>query len=536
MKLALAAQSNPYPAAANNMTVVLECNVDLQPSTGITLRGFNGSQSGAALQLRSADGTAVASQLSSEAVWQAVQQTVRLNVSTTLPAHTRVGVMFELINPSAGRPAARLHAESVEAGIAPRVIVGDQELILCGVPTTFRGEARPLTIRDPLLTIKEASQSSTFPGKLDNIITVSLQSNAQLSDCSLTITGLPASVGNSSQALTLQNLGSEGSSEVFSTSAGVSQARLEAGDILLNVPATRAMRPYYTYAFSFTLRNPSSAQAAPALSISACGIIPTPQPMSSPSGPIPGLLGSVDGDAHVLKVHRPRFIYKLIVQSNAWPDSVSTLTISLAANVALASPTGCTGETCTRIVINGLVGTQTQDNASLPVQLAGASPFASVAVWSQSQGRLTMTINPGEELPAGVNATISFVLLNAVSLRQAALPTIEAKLSDASTIDAAAMDRHSTRKLPMLGSVAGDMLPLKVYNPAFVLAQAGQTSAYPADPTNVITVTVACNVNLASQSTITLKGLSSLAAGSITLDGSSGDFALDGMASIEPDS
>jgi hypothetical protein len=38
---------------------------------------------------------------------------------------------------------------------------------------------------------------------------------------------------------------------------------------------------------------------------------------------------------------------------------------------------------------------------------------------------------------------------------------------------------------------------------------------------------VACNVNLASQSTITLKGLSSLAAGSITLDGSSGDFALD---------
>ena len=299
---AMAAQTNPYAAATNTITVFLESNVDLPQASAISLTGFTGALSAASLSLGAAEGGNGAQNLFQDigatgvsASWQASTHTIKLYLINNLSAMSRIGFTFSLTNPAVGSSgdAAGIEALSLEVGIRPRVVMGDDETLLCGIPGSTRGEAQPLTIRATEFTIKEVSQNSTFPDDVANVISVKLQTNARLSDCTITISGLPSSLSRS--LVELKSLGSAGSSNVFTVGGNISTARIQSGVLLLRIDAPQAVEPYTPVAFSFDIRNPPTQRDAAQLYISACGVMPTSKLMTAPLGSITGLAGSVPG-------------------------------------------------------------------------------------------------------------------------------------------------------------------------------------------------------------------------------------------------
>lgn len=401
-------------------------------------------------------------------------------------------------------------------------VLGDGELILCGVPGTYRGEAQPLTIRNPELTIKQISQNSTFPGDTNNMITVSLQSNSRLSSCQITIRGMPSSVGAGSIPLLPLVNSSQESVDIFIAGGTSGQALLDNGDVILNIKQLSSIDPYATYSFSFAIRNPNFEQNPPALSITACGVIPM-QTMSSPGGPIPGLQGSMPGDARVLKVHGPAFILKEIVQSSPWPNSYNNLTISLATNVDLHSRPGLPKS---KITLSGFTDTQTASADNLPLIFASAlSPFQGTAKWTKKAagvvGSLVLTIREGSVLQAGVTSVASFQVKNWMRRQiDPALVMIESDyyMADSNSkqnIDKMSMDVRQDLVPEVLMAEPGDALPLLTHAPAFMLRRMGQRTANPGAQ-NTLTVTLAANVNLQGDS-ITIRGLGALS-GSVALE------------------
>ena len=532
---AIISQTQPYAAAHNTFTLFFESNVDLPAAAAITLSGFSGAQSSASLLLGSigadadqqgmhadqhllfedSDGNA------GQATWQASTASVRIYSVSNLAAMTHVALTFTLTNLMVGRAAATIYASSAQIGIRSVLVRGDTEIELCGIPGTARGEASPLAIRSPEITLNSISQSSTFPGDDANVITVNLQFNARISDCTLAIEGLPSSVGNSSGTIPLSS--SDGtSSHVFSVGASVSQARMENGLILLYVSPVAEMVPFTTYSFSFTVRNPDFQTQPPPLYISACSLITTPQLMTPLRAPIPGLVGSVPGDAAVLKVDNPAFILKEIVQSTPWPGSTNTLTLSIAANVDLYSKTG----DLTTIAVSGLTGTQTNDNDAMVLALDTGSPFSSTGKWARFTGTMEISIKASEMLSAGSIQTVSFDIMNPSAKRNGATIRIEGSflyLSPAPgssemrrQIEETEMDTSSTYIPPVLKAKAGDAAPLLIYSPAFIERVIGQRSAYPG-AANTLTMTLTCNVDLQAPATLTLVGLGSLGTSTIAL-------------------
>jgi hypothetical protein len=82
------------------------------------------------------------------------------------------------------------------------------------------------------------------------------------------------------------------------------------------------------------------------------------------------------------------------------------------------------------------------------------------------------------------------------------------------------MDTSSIYILPVPKAKAGDAAPLFIHKPEFIQRVIGQSSVYPGAP-NILTVTLACNINLQAPTTITLAGLGSLGTSSILLRGTS---------------
>jgi len=289
---------------------------------------------------------------------------------------------------------------------------------------------------------------------------------------------------------------------------------MQNGDVILSIANSRSIEPYSLYVFSFSIQN-HQARAPPDLYISACGIIPR-QLMDAPAGPIPGLNGSVAGDARVLKVYGPTFTVKQIVQSSPWPDSVNTLTVSLAANVDLPSQA--------KITLTGLTGTQTASNGNLPLTFpSGSASFANTAQWTRSttSGQLVLTIQANKVLSAGEISVVSFNLKNPVSSRNPASVSISAQSNVADrNIEPLAMDYRLDLLLPIIGAQAGDARPLQINEKMFVIRKIGQSTPFPG-AVNTLTVTLAANVDLPiSNGAITITfGLSAddLLAGQVSL-------------------
>ena len=61
------------------------------------------------------------------------------------------------------------------------------------------------------------------------------------------------------------------------------------------------------------------------------------------------------------------------------------------------------------------------------------------------------------------------------------------------------------------GAIAGDRAPLRVYAPRFEYRFLGQSNPYPAQD-NILSLTIAANVDLSARAAITLSGIAGAAA------------------------
>ena len=121
------------------------------------------------------------------------------------------------------------------------------------------------------------------------------------------------------------------------------------------------MEAGHVYKFAFEVVNPDSAQAAPALSVSASGSTTiSNEAVNGDRLRRPNVLEAIPGDAAPLKVDAPALHVREIAQSRASPGESVTVTVTLASNVDLVA-----GDA---ISLVGLTGTQTGDSGGLVLQ------------------------------------------------------------------------------------------------------------------------------------------------------------------------
>jgi hypothetical protein len=291
------------------------------------------------------------------------------------------------------------------------------------------------TVRAASFTTKDIGQSNPLAGR-SNTITVTIVTDANLTaaDSSVvTITGLSNAVASS--PVTLLDTGNDGEA-IFWDGTTQGRAALISGTLTLTVYTGSTLSSGTTYTFAFAVTNPSSAQSAPAISISASGTASFA--VASMTTPNSDLIGVTNG-AKPLLIVVPTFSVKSIQQSTPLPSATNVMTVTLTANVNLQ-----TGST---VMITGLTSTQTADSASLAV-ISTSSFLGTTGAWKQSSGRLVLTAASGG-IMSGTFCVVTFNLTNPASAQSSPAVSVSANLANSvgvlvGSIAVAAMTKPGT--------------------------------------------------------------------------------------------
>ena len=191
----------------------------------------------------------------------------------------------------------------------------------------------------------------------------------------------------------------------------------------------------------------------------------------------------------------PTFTTKSIQQSSPLNGVLNTLTVTLVTDVDLAATS--------TVTIAGLTGTQTADAASLAIT-STSSLLGTTAGWTKDSGTLVLTVG-GTATTAGSDVVVTMVVTNKATAQDAVSPTVTASIEAGTndcTITSSAMDKPGT---DLIG-VTGGLDPLKTVVPTFTTKSIQQSSPL-VEVYNVITLTLASDVDLSVSSTITIWGL-----------------------------
>merc|ERR1711871_1808970 len=178
---------------------------------------------------------------------------------------------------------------------------------------------------------------------------------------------------------------------------------------------------------------------------------------------------------------------KTISASSQITGVANTLTITLNANVAIAS-----GDV---ITISGITGTQTANNAALPLNGADKAKFtpsgtgasASTAGWTQNTGTLVLTANTA--VNAGTDIVVTISVTNKASAQSAPTVNVVATIA-AGNIASSAMTGTN----------------MAVVAPAFS-TKTISASNQGTGAANTLTITLNANVAIASGDVITISGI-----------------------------
>jgi trimeric autotransporter adhesin len=497
-------QSTPMSGATNTLTVSLTAEFDLAAGSTVTITGLTGSQTAdsASLTVTSTDG-----RLGTSGAWtQSSGQLVLTAASGGTVSGTACEVTFALTNPATGQvsPAVSVSAE-IQDGSGNSV--GSIASAAMDTPGTalygVANGADPLTVVVPSFSLKSIQQSTPASGAT-NTLTVSLTADFDLAmGSTVTITGLTGSQTADSASLTVTSTGGR---------LGTSGAWTQSSGQLVLTAASGGTASGTACEVTFSLTNPATGQASPAVSVSAeikdesgnsVGSIASAA-MTKPGTALYGVANGADP----LTVVVPSFSLKSIQQSTPASGATNTLTVSLTADFDLA-----TGSTVT---ITGLTGSQTADSASLTVTSTDGRLGTSGA-WSQSSGQLVLTAASVGTV-SGTACEVTFSLTNPDSAQASPAVSVSAEIQDESgnsvgSIASAAMDTPGTA----LYGVANGADPLTVEEvPSFSLKSI-QQSTPASGATNTLTVSLTADFDLAMGSTVTITGLT----GSQTADSAS---------------
>jgi hypothetical protein len=256
-------QSTPVAGAANTMTVTLTANVNLEPTSVVTITGLTGAVATGPITLagtdagRFSDGTTP-----SRGVWDNTAKKLTLTVHTgqTLTAATPYTFAFVVTNPGAAQDAATPNIAASGTATFNAAMTQPNSALL-GV---ING-ANPLIIVVPTFGVKSIRQSTPVAGAA-NTMTVTLTANVNLEPTSVvTITGLTGAVATG--PITLAGTDAGRFSDGTTPSRGVWDNT--AKKLTLTVHTGLALVSGTPYTFTFTVTNPTASQSSPAVSVSA---------------------------------------------------------------------------------------------------------------------------------------------------------------------------------------------------------------------------------------------------------------------------
>ena len=257
--------------------------------------------------------------------------------------------------------------------------------------------------------------------------------------------------------------------------------------------------------FSFTVVNPAETQEAVAVSVSGVGI-----PITS-------------GYAfHTMRVDASRFRVKQIGQSTKYPCDENTISLTLINSVPLfrtcAPSMTISGLTGTMQPVSGNLKLDFTDSNTLPVQDFNGT-------WTSQTGTITIDVIRLLEMTGRQwiqDFSFSFKVVNQQQGQTFRAVTIEHSISNipsdggkgARTLSEAAEPDGGTlsdnTNLNLNASVPGDAKPLYIQDATFVVRHIQQSSPYPCDDVNAVSILLQMSVPLLTthcRHTITIKGL-----------------------------
>jgi hypothetical protein len=216
------------------------------------------------------------------------------------------------------------------------------------------------------------------------------------------------------------------------------------------------------------------------------------------------------------------FTTKTISESTTIQGVDNTITITLRPSIAI--------QVGDNLTISGLTSSQTSDTGGLTIAGGDAAKVSSTGVWTQTDGKLVLTV--ATEIPDSADAVFTFVLRNSASAETAVTPTIRARESN----DVAVRIASSALSASVLGAGTAQAYTTKT------LAQ----SSIQQNSLNVITITLQPNVAMSDGDIITITGLTGTQTATTTTltvggtdaatFGSSAGWNIDGTLTLTVDS
>ena len=288
-------------------------------------------------------------------------------------------------------------------------------------------------------------------------------------------------------------------------------------DKKLKLYAIANLVPDTDYTFSFVVINPAQGQAASNISVTSVGF------------PISKIKAGVA--MHTLNT---MFDVLDIGQSSPFPCDENTITLTLKTNLPVFSTCAPT------LTISNLVGTITRDTSQMSLsfnssadlrspEISGAS--TATGVWTQASGRLIVNVSSviaAANRSSAQDFSFHFTVVNQPTGRSSPSITLTHNVANinregaqASRTLAQVMNRDNTAGTVVFSAAevvspivvqAGDAMPLFIRQASFYTRLIRQSSPYPCDDNNIITVSLRSNVPLLTtycNHTVTISGLGS---------------------------
>lgn len=498
-------QSNPFPCQNNSISIELDTNVDMLPTTQITVEGLTGSDTTSTLVLPvDVCGTRTVGK------WDQASGKLVFQLISKQPACSTCIVKFDLKNPCCCQDSpisnVKISADVSCFGRVNAMVLPARNITLLdsSVTRAVAQELEPLHIRCPSWQETSIYQSSKYPCA-DNVITVSLSFNVPVPDgdiMSLVLSGIH-------DTLTLRsNLSVVGPHIKGKT--GLFDPSIDSGTLVTQVEGR--VEAYAGVVFNFTVINPRTPVQAKGVSLRIQGVLDTFMCTLVERTTVQQIPGDI------IEVMVAELSVKDVVQSTPWPCAKNTITVSLSANVPLhANHVHCKPT----ITISGFESACVADKNVKLTGRNGSSVFNGNGTWIAEDGALI--VSPHGEMLQEAIASFTFSLINPTDSQPS--PLIEVEVSDI-PIAKQKMVKDCTdgsvSKCLMLadseevGSTRGvvyeagkrDAEPLRVHAPAFLTRNIGQNNSYPGQM-NRISVTIRTNVDIPIGGLVTISVLNS---------------------------
>ncbi|KAJ1466348.1 hypothetical protein T484DRAFT_1861907 [Baffinella frigidus] len=492
-------QSSPVAGMPNRITVELELSVLLSgsDSSAITISNLVGAQSAPTLSLDAVKNGNGAESLfcgqsgeRSVGIWNNESSTVVLVLCAdkTMYAGVLYSMAFTITNPSGDQdsPLLTTKAWGVAVHIAETAMNRNTSALL-----DFQGGASPLQVVVPRFIQNKIAQSTPLADTL-NYFTVTLATNLRLpKSFSLTLEGWAGATFVNISASWMGGREASLLCEVQATTSGLIASLCE--DIPLGVNVV----------FSVAVMNPGASQAPSTMSVRITGSdFSIPAIVLTP--PHSMLIGVANG-ADPMLIIVPRFVHAALGQSSPLTVRKNTLSLTLATNVNLEAADD-SRITVTGATLNGmssdasriLVSVTIQEDAqsvALGFQLfcvvADSELTKSTAEWDTDSGVIVFKLCVGRMMVAGPRYVLQWTITNPAGEQSS--PEILVRASGTGSFAATEVAKPGTE---ILGVVNGAN-SLLVVKPNFGERSIAQSTLMGLE-TNTITMTLSCNIDLAS--------------------------------------